>query len=42
MVAAGDGDIGKVRQFLESGVDPNTQDGNGYSAMYGLIKLFTI
>ena len=34
MVAAGDGDIAKVTQYLDSGVSPNAQDSNGYSALY--------
>ena len=34
MVAAGDGDIEKVRAFLDNGVDPNSQDKSGYSAMF--------
>ena len=34
MVAAGDGDIEKVRAFLDQGVDPNSQDKTGYSAMF--------
>lgn len=42
MVAAGDGDIEKVKQFLDNGVDPNLQDGNGYSALYGSLYLFTL
>lgn len=33
MVAAGDGDIDKVRSFLDNGVSPNQQDNTGYSAM---------
>ena len=34
MVAAGDGDIAKVTQYLDSGVSPNAQDSNGSSALY--------
>ncbi|KAK8825488.1 hypothetical protein WA538_003183, partial [Blastocystis sp. DL] len=34
MVAAGDGDIAKVTQYLDSGVSPNAQDSNGYSALH--------
>ena len=42
MVAAGDGDIEKVKQFLDNGVDPNMQDTNGYSALYGFICIFML
>ena len=37
MVAAGDGDIEKVRAFLDNGVDPNQQDNTGYSALWVLM-----
>ena len=36
MVAAGDGDIDKVKQYLDAGVNPNEQDSNGYSALFVL------
>lgn len=38
MVAAGDGDIEKVRAFLDNGVDVNSQDKSGYSAMFLLFR----
>ena len=37
-VAASDGDLSRVKQFLQEGVDINAQDENGYSALHAAVS----
>ena len=38
IVAAGDGDVEKVKSYLDQGISPNTQDQNGYSPMHAAVS----
>ena len=39
IVAAGDGDVEKVKSYLDQGISPNTQDQNGYSPMQVVVEI---